>query len=277
MDWTVTAGLVAAAAMMEFIDSGLGMGYGTVLTPLLMAFGYGPLEVVPAILLSQAVGGFTAAVFHHKQGNVNFMPKKTSPREIANGYKERGIVGWLRRTLSDDMKTVFGIVVLGGVAAVIGSVLAVHVPAWFFKVYVGAMVTGIGILLLWGKTFQFSWKKLMAVGFFASFNKGFSGGGFGPIATGGQLVVNKEQRSSVGCTTLAEAPICIIGFVTYALQKSVGAYWLLAALIIGAAIGAVFGPVLTKKLNQKAMKVIVGVLILVLGIRVLLNLVGVGV
>ena len=34
----------------EFIDSSLGMGYGTILTPSLLILGFDPLLVVPAVL-----------------------------------------------------------------------------------------------------------------------------------------------------------------------------------------------------------------------------------
>jgi hypothetical protein len=191
---------------------------------------------------------------------------------ILKALKEHGVVESFRRGFTEDMKKVLAIILLGVVAAAVGSVLAVHVPSWVLNGYIGAMVTGIGILLLWGRTFHFSWKKLIAVGFFASFNKGFSGGGFGPIATGGQVVITNEHRPSIGRTTLAEAPICLIGFIGYVVQQGFGAYWLLAVLCVGAVIGAMGGPVLTKKLEARKMKLILGVLLLVLGIRVLYKL-----
>ena len=36
-----------AALFCEYIDSALGMGYGTTLTPLLLLAGFDPLEIVP--------------------------------------------------------------------------------------------------------------------------------------------------------------------------------------------------------------------------------------
>ena len=35
----------------EFVDSSLGMGYGTILTPTLLIMGFEPLMVIPAVLL----------------------------------------------------------------------------------------------------------------------------------------------------------------------------------------------------------------------------------
>ena len=64
--------LFGMAFFCEFIDSSLGMGYGTILSPVLIIMGFDPLVAIPALLLSQAFGGFTAAIFHHQFENANF-------------------------------------------------------------------------------------------------------------------------------------------------------------------------------------------------------------
>ncbi|MBA3064617.1 sulfite exporter TauE/SafE family protein, partial [Candidatus Woesearchaeota archaeon] len=66
----ITIAIIAFFA--EYIDSTLGMGYGTILTPLLLLFGFNPLQVVPAVLLSELITGLLAGFTHHKAGNVNF-------------------------------------------------------------------------------------------------------------------------------------------------------------------------------------------------------------
>ncbi len=64
--------LIFFAMIMEFIDSALGMMYGTVLSPLLILMGYDVKAVVPSILISQSVGGFIASWRHHHLQNANF-------------------------------------------------------------------------------------------------------------------------------------------------------------------------------------------------------------
>jgi len=44
--------LILICFVCELMDSSLGMGYGTTLTPILLAIGYEPLQIVPTILLS---------------------------------------------------------------------------------------------------------------------------------------------------------------------------------------------------------------------------------
>ena len=47
--------LIVLAFIMECIDAGFGMGYGTILSPLLLAFGFAPVSythlTLPTILL----------------------------------------------------------------------------------------------------------------------------------------------------------------------------------------------------------------------------------
>ena len=113
----------------------------------------------------------------------------------------------------------------------------------------------------------------MGVGLLASFNKGISGGGFGPVTTGGQIIAGNKHRSAIGCTTLAEAPICIAGFITYLVFNGLQGYSLVTALCIGAALGAPFGALFTKKLSSPKVKYVLGMLILLLGAWTLIKLV----
>ncbi len=47
--------IILFAFICEYVDSSLGMGYGTTLTPLLLIMGYNPLQIVPAVLLSELI------------------------------------------------------------------------------------------------------------------------------------------------------------------------------------------------------------------------------
>ena len=70
--WQFIGLLMFAAIIMEFIDSSLGMMYGTVLSPLLILLGVDAKVVVPSLLISQAFGGFTASYRHQKFNNADF-------------------------------------------------------------------------------------------------------------------------------------------------------------------------------------------------------------
>lgn len=272
MEVTIFVIIFLVAFIMELIDAGLGMGYGTVLSPLLIALGYSPLLVVPSLLFSQAIGGFTASIFHHRSKNVDFRPKSTNIKKIKEGLNRLGFIECFKRGFTKDFKVMLSITVLGIIATVFGAFVAIQIPKWLLTAYIGLLVSVIGIMLLQRKIFQFSWKKMISVGLLASFNKGISGGGFGPVTTGGQIIAGNKHKSSIGCTTFSEAPICITGFITYLLLKGLTSYDLLIATSMGAIIGAPIGALLTNKLNPKKLKYILGLITLALGVYTIIKL-----
>ena len=242
-------GLAVVAFACELIDSSLGMMYGTILSPVLIIIGFEPLLVVPSILLSQAIGGFTAAVFHHQLGNVYFS-----------------------RT-SIDSKAVFIITAFGiiGVAAAVS--LALNIPPWAIKTYIGVLVLVMGSILLSKREFSFSWKRLSVVGLISSFNKAMSGGGFGPVVTTGHIISGMDSKNAIGITTLSEAPICIVAFIGYMLFHP-GFTWNMAiALIVGAGIAATLGPRITSRFHSPRLRTVVGILALVLGVWTLVKVI----
>lgn len=54
----------------ELVDSGLGMDYGTLLSPTLLMLGYQPQDIVPTTWFSELLSGFTASFFHNEIKNV---------------------------------------------------------------------------------------------------------------------------------------------------------------------------------------------------------------
>jgi len=150
----------------EYFDSALGMGYGTTLTPLLMILGFEVLDILPCILLSQMVAGLVGGLAHHQMGNVDF---------------RRG-----GRALP-TMLVLAACSIVGTVGAVL---LAVQLPKAVLNVAIGTLILAVGLfLLLYRKReCRFSWSRITALGLTAAFNKGLSGGGYGPLVTGGQIL-----------------------------------------------------------------------------------------
>jgi len=215
--------LFVSAWIMELVDAGLGMGYGTVLSPFLISSGFDPLDVVPALLFSQAIGGFTAAV----------------------------------------------ITVLGVLATILSVFIAVNISKFMLKTYIGVLVLAMGLVILSGYSFRFRLRKMVIVGIISSFNKGLSGGGFGPVVTGGQVIGGKDIKSSIGVTTMAEAPVCIAGFLAYVAFNGMPSLSFLIPLSIGALVAAPFGARITKRISGRRSRKILGILIVALGLYTL--------
>ena len=243
--------IILLAFICEFIDSSLGMGYGTTLTPLLLLMGYNPLQIVPAILLSELFTGFGAAFFHHKFKNVNF--------KIGNS----------------DLKVAL---IMGGCSvfgALIAVLLALSLPAFTVKLYIGVLVFIMGVIILatLNRSFPFSWKKIVGLGLLAAFNKGISGGGYGPVVTGGQILSGVKEKNAIGIASLAEGLTCVVGVAAYFALTNHTVDWRLApSLVLGAILSVPFAALAVKKFKTDKLRLLVGIATIILGAWTLVKL-----
>lgn len=235
----LTVGLLAI--VMEIIDSGLGMMYGTLLSPILILMGYDPKLVVPAILISQAAGGAAGSVGHHLRKNSDF-----------NG-------------LTRDLKISLAIIIPGIAACILGGYLGHLIPKYYMKLYIGVLVTIMGYLCLRPIYYAFSWKKMWMIGSLAGFNKALSGGGFGPVTSTGKILGGLDPKVSIGTTTLAEVPICIISFLTWMVSAGKIQWAFPLALCLGSLLGGYIGPMVTSKLDTTKLRKTVGWLAILSG------------
>lgn len=269
---TIILTLIIGALICEFIDSSLGMMYGTILSPVLIIAGFNPILVVPAILFSQAIGGLTASIIHHRKKNVDLALKSINPAYIKSKLTDLGYKEAFNRGTTRDLKVSLCIISLGLVATILAAFIAVNIPKDILKTYIGVLVLVMGTILLSRVTFKFSWKKIMGIGIVSAFNKGISGGGFGPVVTAGQMISGRDGKSSIGATTLTEVPICLAGFLTYFFMKGIQDWNFVLFLTVGSIIGAMVGPSFTASFkSEKKLKLILGVLVIVLGVWTLLN------
>ena len=242
MDFS-TLYLLPLAFACELVDSGLGMGYGTILTPVLLLIGFEPLQIVPAVLASECMSGISAAVFHHRANNVDFSRTSKDTRVAL-------------------VLSIFA--VLGVVAAV---VLAAKLPLLVLKVWIGGIILIMGVVILatLNRTPRFSWIKITALGTVASFNKGMSGGGYGPLVMGGQMLSGIGVKNAVGIASLSEGVTCLAGVVSYLVLRERVDWALAPPLMLGAVLSVPFAARILRKLPEKLAKIVVSTIIIFLG------------
>lgn len=192
--------LFLISAFCEYIDSSLGMGYGTTLTPILLTFGVLREEIVPVILLSEFLTGLFAGIAHHREGNIDL---KTN-RNVKTAVAYLAIPS-----------------VIGVVSATLLSSQLKSIGQQYANLYIGIMIVAIGIYIIYSNYFRnttyksASKSRLLVLGTIAAFNKGVSGGGYGPLVTGGQLVTGVREREAIVITSLCECFTCITGLTVY--------------------------------------------------------------
>ena len=233
--------LVALAC--EYLDSSLGMGYGTTLTPLLLLAGFAPLDIVPAILLSEAVTGAAAGLLHQRDGNVNFMRDARARR------------------------TAMLLIALSTIGAIAAAMLAVKVSKEVLTLFIATIIVSMGVVIMLtaGRPFRYRPAGIVAIGAVAAFNKGLSGGGYGPLVTAGQVVSGLPPKNAVAITSVAESFTCVVGLTAYlALGREIN--WGLAfPLVAGALLSVPIATLTVRRMPEKGFRLVVGVVTLILG------------
>ena len=242
--------LFLAALACEFVDSSLGMGYGTTLTPLLLLAGFEPLQLVPCVLLSELVTGIFAGVMHHRDGNIDLFGDHLARRTIAS-----------LSLLS----------ALGAIAAVL---IAVSVPKVLLKAVIAGIIILAGLIALASTRRKLPYRRnrLLAVGLAAAFSKGLSGGGYGPLATAGQVASGLPPKSAVAITSFAEALTCFVGLTAYLLMGQSLDWALAAVLTLGACLSVPMATLTVKAFPEKLFRGLIGGTACLLGLLTLARL-----
>ena len=249
---TAMLAVFLAALTCEYVDSSLGMGYGTTLTPLLMLAGFEPLQIVPAVLVSELITGVAAGWMHHRDGNVDFLRDARARR------------------------TVLHLTALSAGGAIAAVVVAVSISKFLLGLFISAIVLAMGVIILVTRNRQVRYRSgsILAVGAIAAFNKGLSGGGYGPLVTAGQVVSGLPAKHAVAITSVAESLTCAIGVAAYLVAGKMIDWTLAIPLVAGAALSVPMATATILRTPEHSVRGLVGFTTCLLGLVVLWKLIG---
>jgi len=189
------ASLLLLAFILEMIDNALGGGFGTILSPLLVILGFQPKVIVPAILVSETISGLWGGAWHVRFKNVNWKAVAATlcGSLVAMSLATYVMAEYLSPTLLKYVISIFAVVM--GIFVVIRSYLVKklehmqnsHNPLWF-----------------------------TALGFLIGYQKGTSGGNYGPFSVTAYMVLGLSAATAIGTTTIAEGIACALGVAMYA-------------------------------------------------------------
>ncbi len=254
--------IILLAFLFESMDSMAGMGFGTALSPILFLLGYTPLQVVPTILISEAITGIIDTIFDHEFKNVRYS----------------------FRPLNDATKIGLLMAFFGCLAIIISIVIgyyAIKFPDLIIKTYVAILVIFMGISgfirIQLMKIEKIKMRKKMLIGFsaLAGFNKGIGGGGYGPIITMGQIFSGVYEKSATAIVSFAESIVSIVGIFAFFLISYFGVsvdLVLLPSLFTGGFFAALSAPYLVRIIPNKVWKYFIPLYAIGIGIFSILKI-----
>jgi len=252
--------IIILAFLFETMDSSAGMGFGTGLTPLLFLCGYEPLQVVPILLVSEAITGLTAGVFHHEFENVKFS---------------------IRKPFNKDTKVMLMIAGFGCVAILISVFLAYYAIKFdknVIKTYVAILILAmgfIGMIRLKQRNKTYKPKLLASLSALAGFNKGIGAGGYGPVVMMGQIFSGIYEKTATAIVSLAEGIVCVVGVMAFLLISNYGVtidFILLPSIFTGGFLAAIISPYMVRVLPNKIWRIVIPTYALCMGVLILTKL-----
>ncbi len=241
----------------QLVDGGLGMAYGLTSSTLLLAFGLAPAVASASVHLAEVGTTLASGVSHWRLGNTDWR-----------------VVRWLALP--------------GALGAFSGAVLLSNINGEAAKPFIAGFLSLLGIYIvvrfaILGGSIKVNPGTipgvfLLPLGMVAGFLDAVGGGGWGPISTPTLLASGRmEPRKVVGTVSTSEFLVALsasIGFLI-ALDRSLLALPVVAALLTGGLIAAPIAAYVVKSMHPRILGSAVGGLILLTNGRSLLAVAGV--
>jgi len=235
---------VAIGFLAQLIDGALGMAYGIVSTSLLLSIGITPAVASATVHTAECFTTGASALSHHSFGNID----RTLFRKLV-------LPGMLGAAIGASVLSIFPAAVFTPIIATYLAIMGVVIVIKAFGEFPPRIVT----------------RHVAPLGLFGGFFDAAGGGGWGPIVATTLVARGSAVRQAIGSTNAVEFFVAFSATTVFTIGLA-GLDWrIIAGLAIGGAAGAPLGAWLCRRLPIKPFMAIVGILVIVLGVRTLLG------
>lgn len=232
----------------QIIDGALGMAYGVSSNTFLLSVGVPPAIASASVHLAETFTTAVSGISHWRLGNVD--------KELFKKLIIPGVLG-----------------------AVVGAYILTQVDGDVIKPYISAYLLIMGILIL-VKALRNNHKEqkvedhISILGVVGGFFDAIGGGGWGPVVTTTLMARGNNPRFTIGSVNSSEFFITFSQSLVFifTLSSDLLSNWqVIVGLLVGGMIAAPFAALVTKRLPVRALMALVGVLIIALSIRTILQ------
>jgi len=229
--------MTLAGFLAQMVDGSMGLGYGTISTTFLLAYGVSPAIVSSRVHSARVFSSGVSGYSHHRFGNIN--------KKLFRAIVWPGVIG----------------AILGAAMAYFGKEYSqwVRIPLSVYTVYLGYYIVRKAFKKRDPKD------KVKRAGWLASaggFMDAFAGGGWGTLVTSTLISKRKNPRYVIGSVCLAEFFVVLSSSITFFILLRSVPLLEVAGMILGGVIAAPIAARLVGKLPIKTMFVAVGGLVI---------------
>jgi uncharacterized membrane protein YfcA len=229
----------------QIIDGAVGMAYGVSATSVLLSFGITPVVASSTVHAAEVFTTGASGLAHWRLGNVK---KDLFWKLVLPGMAGGATGAYILTAISSEhIQPIVAtyLFILGAVILTKALRKKDHVPAEL--------------------------KHTRKIGFAGAILDAIGGGGWGPLVTSTLIGQGMEPRYAIGTSNAAE--FFIAGVITVTFLGTVGlALWpMILGLIIGGVVAAPFGAHLARNLPDRALMILVAVVVMILSVRNLIH------
>jgi uncharacterized protein len=229
----------------QLVDGALGMAYGVTSNSFLLTLGVSPAVSSASVHFAEMFTTGASAISHFRFKNIN--------KKLFRSLLIPGVIG----------------------AAVGAYLLSDVIDGDFIKPFIAFYMLILGLIII-RKALQKTWvknktKNIAVLATTGGFLDSIGGGGWGPIVTSTLLGQGRDPRYTIGSVNAAEFAVAFSSGVTFMLFNGINNWQVVLGLIVGGVIAAPFGAMVVGKIKRKPLMLIVGLLVIGLSIRTILQ------
>jgi uncharacterized protein len=232
---------MAVGFIAQVIDGALGMAYGVACSSVLLSLGIPPATASASVHVAEVFTSGASGIAHWRVGNLY--------KPLLWRLAVPGMIG-------------------GAVGVYVLVTIAPHIIKPLVSAYLG--LTGVWILI---RAFRVHDggnhvpRGAPLLGLVGGFLDAIGGGGWGPIVTSTLIGSGTQPRFAIGSVNAAEFFVTIVISTTFLFTSGLSLWPIMAGLLVGGVIAAPLAARLTKRIPEKPLMIIVGVVIIALAVR----------
>ncbi|QHS57364.1 TSUP family transporter [Mucilaginibacter sp. 14171R-50] len=239
---------LGAGFLFALVDGAIGMSYGVTSTTFSLSMGIPPASASMGVHLSEIMSNGIAGWMHYRMGNVNWKLFKL-------------------------------LLIPGIVGAVAGAYLLSSLEhyAQYTKPAVSLYTLILGTVIL-KKAIDLNRKhktekikKISLLGLGGGFIDAVGGGGWGSIVLSTLIAGGRHPRFSLGTVKLSRFFIALMSSLTFITMLNSSHWDAVAGLVIGSALASPIAARISNRISAKAIMLSVGVIVILISIRSIIN------
>ncbi|MFC7331669.1 sulfite exporter TauE/SafE family protein [Rhodocista pekingensis] len=228
----------------QIVDGAIGMAYGVTATTVMLSLGIPPATASASVHAAEVFTTGASGLSHWIAGNVR-------------------------------MRLVLRLALPGMVGGALGAYVLSSVPGDAIRPFVSLYLMAMGGLILWKalrrtEVTDAPPKRLVPLGLTGGFLDAIGGGGWGPLVASTLIGGGTVPRYAIGSTNLAEFFVTAVVSATFVVTIGLHLWPVIAGLILGGVLAAPFAAYVTRRLPDRPLMILVGVVIVLLSLRNLL-------